>query len=166
MLAMTAYVYAIGFLGLRQPEIFAQSDPTLLDDKSPDSGAGPQRYSKSGLSAADAGDMKTRILELMDRERPYTNPDLTLLDLSRSLGTSNHKLSQLLNAELGENFYDFVNRYRVTEIKARLEDDGNSHLTILSIGLDAGFNSKSSFNSVFKKKVGMTPSQYRASVRS
>ena len=74
---------------------------------------------------------------------------------------SAHNLSQVINAKLGKNFYDFVNEYRVEEVKRRLRDPKYTNLKILAIGMDAGFNTKSTFNAFFKKHTGLTPSQYR-----
>ena len=76
------------------------------------------------------------------------------------MGTSYH-LSQLLNENLNQKFYDFVNGYRVEEAKRALFDPANDHLTILAVALEAGFSSKSAFNAAFKKFAGTTPSDFR-----
>ena len=100
----------------------------------------------------------------MEAERPYRNKDLNLPDLAGSLYTTPHKLSEVLNSQLDQSFYDFVNGYRVRDVQQRLTDNQSQHLTLLSLALDAGFASKSTFNSVFKKLTGQTPSEYRRSV--
>jgi AraC-like DNA-binding protein len=97
----------------------------------------------------------------MDETRPYRNSYLTLQELADALSISAHNLSQVINTRLGKNFYDFVNGYRVEEVKHRLRDPKYQHLTILAIGLEAGFNTKSTFNAFFKKHTGVTPSRYR-----
>jgi AraC-like DNA-binding protein len=102
----------------------------------------------------------------MEEEKPYLNPNLTLNDLSNKLGISNHNLSEILNTHLKQNFFDFVNQYRVEEVKKYLADEGNDHLTLLSIAFDAGFNSKSGFNAIFKKYIHVTPSEYRQRMRA
>ena len=84
--------------------------------------------------------------------------------MAEALSVSPHNLSEMINTQLGKNFYDFVNGYRVEEVQRRLVDPGSAHLTVLALGLEAGFNSKSSFNAVFKKHTKMTPSQYREQV--
>lgn len=170
MLASAIFVYAIGFMGLRQAEIFtpgraavsggelhatrSAGSEVLEDDEA-------ARYSKSGFSLSEASELETRLLDLMTSQKPYRNSTLTLPDLAAMLDTTTHRLSQTLNAQIKMNFYDFVNTYRIDEVKSRLADPSNRNLTILSIGLDAGFNSKSAFNSVFKKQTGMSPSEYR-----
>jgi AraC-like DNA-binding protein len=72
----------------------------------------------------------------------------------------------VINEHMGKNFYSLVNDYRVEEVKQRMEDPAYRNLTILAIAYDAGFNAKSSFNTIFKEKTGMTPSEYQRSVTS
>ena len=161
LLGLTVFIYAIGYLGLRQPEIFAphRADPpppepvTQAEEK--------PRYSRSGMDPATAARYKTALVDFMEAEKPYRRGDLTLQELAEALSLSTHNLTEVINTQLGLSFYDFVNGYRVQEVQARLADPASAHLTLLSIGLDAGFNAKSSFNAVFKKHTGMTPSQYR-----
>jgi YesN/AraC family two-component response regulator len=97
----------------------------------------------------------------MEQEKPYINSDLTLTQLAEMLSISPHNLSEILNTQINQNFFDFVNQYRVEEVKKALTDPGNQHLTVLAIGFDAGFNSKTSFNTIFKKYTNMTPSEFR-----
>ena len=124
------------------------------------------QYAKSGMDPETARRYKQKLLELMDTEKLYQRGDLTLQHLSDALSISPHHLTEVINTQLGQNFYDFVNGYRVREVQERLADPKYAHLTLLAIGMDAGFNSKSSFNAVFKKHTKMTPSQYRAHVSS
>jgi AraC-like DNA-binding protein len=97
----------------------------------------------------------------MTREHPYRDPDLTLPDLASRLNTTPHKLSELLNTELEQTFYDFVNGYRVEDVQRRLLESKSKHLNVLALAMDAGFASKSTFNEVFKRRTGQTPSTYR-----
>jgi AraC-like DNA-binding protein len=155
-------VYAIGYMGLRQPEIFrferSRTGPATIAEpaEKPD-----VRYARSGLSGGEASELKTSLLTLMTAERPYRDPDLTLPLLAERLSTTPHKLSEVLNAELSQTFYDFVNRYRVEDVQRRLGDPESKHLKMLALAMDAGFASKSTFNEVFKKQTGQTPSTYR-----
>jgi len=71
------------------------------------------------------------------------------------------QVSDLINKGLGQNFNDYINKYRVEVIVKKLSDENNNHLSILAIALDNGFNSKATFNRVFKKKTGKSPSEYR-----
>jgi AraC-like DNA-binding protein len=132
--------------------------PILAVERRSDEGTG---YEKSGLTEAQAEAYEKQLLRLMDEEKPYRNSYLTLQELADELSISAHNLSQVINTRLGKNFYDFVNEYRVEEVKRRLLDPKYRNLKILAIGLDAGFNTKSTFNAFFKKHTGVTPSRYR-----
>ena len=97
----------------------------------------------------------------MDTEKPYLRPDLSLADLASTLDVSKSELTYLLNNYIGVNFFSYVNQYRLKSVLQKLEDSKFNHLTILSIAFDCGFNSKSTFNSLFKQHTGVTPSEYR-----
>ncbi len=122
------------------------------------------RYERSGLSDREAAALKNALLSAMDQQRLWRNRDLTLADLAQQLSTTPHKLSDLLNSQLEQSFYDFVNGYRVRYVQRRIEDEDARNLKILALAFDAGFASKSTFNDVFKKHTGRTPSDYRRSV--
>ncbi len=97
----------------------------------------------------------------MAEEKPFLNPSLTIQNISDHIDIPTRDLSVLINHKLNQHFYDFVNNYRIEEAKILLEDDTKSKLTILEILYDVGFNSKSSFNTAFKKQTGTTPTNYR-----
>lgn len=102
-----------------------------------------------------------RAVRFMESERLFLNPELQRSDVAELLGISDHRLSQVVSQALDTNFHAFVNAYRVREAQRLLGDPAAKAFTLLSIGHDAGFNSKSSFNRVFKEVVGETPSAYR-----
>jgi AraC-like DNA-binding protein len=166
-LGIAILVYGIGYRGLRQPEIFRYETaehpvPTLQAAAAPPE---PEpvapRYEKSGLSDRQAERLKEELLAVMDKERPWQNSELTLADLATRLNTTPHKLSEVLNAQLGQTFYDFVNGYRVREVQRRIAAGEARRVKMLSLALDAGFASKSTFNLVFKKYTSQTPSDFR-----
>ena len=97
----------------------------------------------------------------MERDRPWQDSELTLSDLSGRLNTTPHKLSEVLNSQIGQTFYDFVNGYRVREVQRRIAAGEAQRVKMLTLALDAGFASKSTFNLVFKKFTSQTPSDYR-----
>ena len=109
----------------------------------------------------EAAQHRDRLVALMETECLYRRGDLTLQDLADALGISAHNLTEVLSTQLGQSFYEVLNGYRVREVQARLLDPADAHLTVLAIGMEAGFNAKSSFNAAFKRHTGMTPSQYR-----
>lgn len=162
-LGVALFVYAIGYKGLRQPEVF-RYDAEVSAPSAPEPAPEPElqpRYERSGLGEHESRQLRAALVALMTSERPHRDPDLTLPALAERLGSTPHKLSEVLNRELSQTFYDFVNAYRVDEVRARLVDPSAKHLNILALGLDAGFASKSTFNQAFKKITGQTPSAYR-----
>jgi len=169
-LAIALLVYGIGYMALRQPEIFTLAPaekavvPSAPGPAPAATSEAPTRYERSGLGEREAAALEAAVLAVMERDRPYRDSELTLSDLAERLGTTPHKLSEVLNAQLGQSFYDFVNGYRVRDVQHRLADRRSQHLTLLALALEAGFASKSTFNHVFKKQTGRTPSEYRASL--
>ena len=113
------------------------------------------------LSREDIRDYVGRIILLVEKEKLYLNPDLTLRDLASLAGTDQKTMSLILNEGIGKNFNDFINGYRIKEVQHKLLDPMYDHYTHVAIGLDCGFNSKSSFNMVFKKFARMTPSEFK-----
>jgi AraC-like DNA-binding protein len=102
-----------------------------------------------------------KIDSIMRSEKPYLMPDITLDILAEKLAIPAKDLSMTINRHFHNNFYEFINNYRIEEAKKILVDAKNKHKTITDIYLEVGFNSKSVFNTFFKKIVGVTPSQYR-----
>ena len=117
-------------------------------------------YRKSGLKPEEAKNLHQQLLTLMATEKPYLEPKLSLAQLADSLGVLPNHLSQIINQYEGKNFYDFVNNYRVNEFIALAKKDTDKNFNLLGLAFEAGFNSKSSFNQVFKKIKGQTPSQF------
>ncbi|MDV7697938.1 helix-turn-helix domain-containing protein [Chryseobacterium soli] len=103
----------------------------------------------------------TKLKKYMMEEKPFLNPSLTIQDISDAIGIPTRELSVLINHRVGQHFYDFVNTYRVEEAMDILKDGTKTKVTILEILYEVGFNSKSSFNTAFKKHTGNTPTFYR-----
>lgn len=99
--------------------------------------------------------------EHMAEKKPFLNPSLTIQDISDDIGIPVRELSVLINHQLGKHFYDFVNTYRIENAMDILKDQTKNKVTILEILYEVGFNSKSSFNTAFKKHTGNTPTAYR-----
>lgn len=176
-LAVAILVYGIGYMGLRQPEVFRYETaeypipvakptdtPPVASAMTESPPVSEPAYERSGLSDAEARRLRERLLALMESEKPWKNSEMTLADLADRLGTTPHKLSEVLNSEIGETFYDFVNGYRVREVQRRITAGDARSLKMLALAMDAGFASKSTFNDVFKKHTSQTPSSYRQAV--
>ena len=113
------------------------------------------------IAAAYAAEAK----ELMEKEKLYRNPDLTLPMLAKKLKLSANTLSQVLNGYCGQSFYNFVNSYRLEEVVAMMNDPKSDSKSLLELFYEAGFKSKSTFNPIFKKWTGKTPSEYRKEIQ-
>ncbi len=101
-----------------------------------------------------------KILERMKIERDYLNPTLSLKEFAAALNLPPRVISQHINIGIGKTFVDFVNEYRIAEVKRKLTSEDRKTFTLLAIAYDSGFNSKSSFNRIFKKFTGTSPSEY------
>ncbi len=159
--AFFSFVYS--FYAIRQPEILEFPQP-LSEQREKATEEESPRYARSGLREEQAKDYLSSLLEYMEAEKPYLNGSLTISDLSRKTGIPRHYITEVLNEKYGRNFFSFVNEYRVREVIKRIKDPKYHHYTILAIAYDAGFNSKSTFNSFFKAYTGQTPSLYRQRV--
>jgi YesN/AraC family two-component response regulator len=102
-----------------------------------------------------------KLRQYMAEEKPFLDPSLTIQDVSKGIAIPVRDLSLLINHKLEQHFYDFINTYRIESAMNILKDATKSKLTILEILYDVGFNSKSSFNTAFKKHTGFTPTDYR-----
>ena len=171
-IAMALLVYGIGYMGLRQPEVFRYQTAELPVPKSEVASAPPaseseppaRRQERSTLGDVEAAQLRQSLLRIMEDEQPWKESELTLADLASRLNTTTHKLSEVLNSQMSQTFYDFVNGYRVREVQRRIRAGEARSLKILALAMDAGFASKSTFNEVFKKHTSQTPSAFRQSV--
>ena len=168
-IALALLVYGIGHMGLRQPEVsrYDTAEPPLgrrevepaaavTTAKSP-----APRYERSGLGDAEAIKLRESLLGMMERDQPWKESELTLADLATRLNSTPHKLSEVLNSEMKQTFYDFVNGYRVREVQRRIRAGEARSLKMLALAMDSGFASKSAFNEAFKRHTSQTPSAFR-----
>ncbi|AFG37450.1 helix-turn-helix domain-containing protein [Spirochaeta africana] len=152
-------VYIIAFQAMQQRIIgFPDQPETGANRVDPRS----IRYQKSSLSEAEARQLAQHAEEHMQQTLAYLDPELSLRDLARELGTATHHLSQALNQIRTENFYCFVNRFRAQHAADLLLDPGSNNRSILEIAYESGFRSKSTFNAMFKQFHGTTPTRFRS----
>lgn len=118
-------------------------------------------YRSSPLTTDDRKSMISKLEQVIRKDKPYMHPDLSLNQLAQECGIPVHHLSQILNTDLKKNFYSYINKLRVEEAEKMLAEPKNKNLTVLEILYEVGFNSKSVFNTAFKKHTGMTPTAYR-----
>lgn len=151
-------ILSLGYFGIRHENIFSDNVLLETDEKL------KATYKSSSLKEDIAFKKHKELVEVMTEQKPYLEPDLTLNSLAIRLDVSLHHLSQIINQFEQQNFNDFVNKYRVEEFIERATKD--SHFSFLALALDSGFNSKSTFNAVFRKHKGITPSQFMSSYLS
>lgn len=157
-LSLSVFIILIGYYGLKQNEIFIQ----FPDREAQYITEQKEKYASTYLNDSEIRDRVTMIKRYMESEKPYLLGNLSLPELANMLEMSSHHLSRIINEEFGVNFFDFVNHYRIKEVKSRIGNPEYKHLSLFGIALDSGFNSKSAFNRVFKKVTGITPSEYRS----
>jgi len=144
------FVNKVILKALRQPEIFAgiaQNDTT--------------KYLGSNLTPNQIAGYKKQLEVMLESEKPFLNPQVSLSDLSDKLSVSTKQLSQVINQSFNKSFFDFINSYRIKEVQQILRESKDDKLTVLEVMFQAGFNSKSSFNTAFKKETGLTPTEFR-----
>lgn len=115
----------------------------------------------SALSDPELQRLKGKLMDLMREKGAYLNSQIRLKDVAEMVGTKSYRISEVINRGCGTNFNDLVNALRTEHAKRLLHDPAHAHESILAIAFESGFSSKSSFNEIFKKNVGMTPSRYR-----
>ncbi|NMH27936.1 helix-turn-helix domain-containing protein [Flavobacterium silvaticum] len=154
-------VYLVAFYSVRQKEIFPrgfvfETDEPLL----PDTGEIPAK-SKKLIDDTNLDDIKSRLISTIEKHELYLDSELNLLKLADKMQLSTHQLSFVINNGIGENFFNFINGYRVKRAEELLTDPKFDYLTIVAIGFESGFNSKTSFNTTFKKITSFTPTEFR-----
>ena len=156
-LSLSAFIILIGYFGLKQKEIFIhypdQSIEYVTEPKT--------KYAGIFLKESDIEHYVNKLKHSMATKKPYLQADLSLHELANNLEIPSHHLSRIINEQFDVNFFDFVNQYRIEEVKSRIGKPEFDNISLLGIAFDSGFNTKSAFNRVFKKMTGFTPSEYK-----
>lgn len=145
------------FQGLKNPQSFQQiSDSDMAMSRSNELKNGITTIDKNALQ-----ELADKLEKYMKQDQPYLNPELNINTLAEAAEVPEKTISQTINHVIGSNFSDYVNSYRIADARSKLEHSTEESLSIKEIMYDVGFNSRSVFNSVFKKKTGLTPSEYK-----
>ena len=150
-------ILSLGYFGIRHQNIFVDNVVVEIETEERSKAI----YKSSSLKDDMATVKHKDLTDLMETQKPFLEPDLTLSSLAGLLNIPPHHLSQIINQFEEQNFNDYINKYRVQEFIDRAAE--NSNFSFLALALDSGFNSKSTFNTVFKKHKGLTPSQFFSS---
>lgn len=165
-------IYVLSYVALRSPETFKLSERQIVPVQqklrpfqdltldAQENNLEIERSSSNGDFIDYDDELNIKLIEFMDQEKPFLNPELSLQELAGKLNVSRHQLSAAINKQQNMNFYVFVNKYRVGEVKKLMTNPENKNFKIISLAYDAGFNSKASFNRIFKQLAGITPSEY------
>lgn len=162
-IGLTTLAYAFSYFGLRQPSIFGDIYNRRVRVNDINSEGQP---SKNRFTSEEAAVLAERLENHMQIDKPYLNPEVTLLDLASKLAITKYDLTHLLNDYMGRNFFSIVNEFRLNEVIDKLENPQYDHLTIMSIAYECGFKAKSTFNGLFKQHTGLTPTAYKRTMPS
>ena len=175
LIAFPIFIFFISYYDLRQKRIpvtverpvekYTVALPEPIHSYEREEKEEAVKYAKSGINDEMLEALSARLMLLVNHEKVYLKNDLSLQELADMMDTSTHKLSQLLNEKMHQNFYEFINYHRVQEVMRRLASDEFNHLKVLAIAFDSGFNSKTTFNAAFKKYSGLSPTEYRKSLK-
>jgi AraC-like DNA-binding protein len=143
--------FVLGYIGYLDPNFFILPMPTMVSS---------EKIEKQDFARFDDNSQLQRLRMLFETERLYTHSSLTLDDVAGRLHLPVRYLSYLINSHCDTNFNGFVNTFRIQEVLSKLADSKQQHKTILALALESGFNSKSTFNQVFRLQTGTSPSQF------
>ena len=166
-------IFVIGYYGFKQTLIYPSNIPdlnlpenqTVSEIQAEENVPPTPKYIKSGLEDSEADHYYASLISIIEKDRLYLDGKLGIKTIADKLGISVNHLSQVINQKSERNFFRFINEYRVEEAKKLLSDQSSQKFTILAIAFDCGFNSKSSFNTIFKAYTGKTPSEFSQSTQ-
>jgi AraC-like DNA-binding protein len=171
---VTLYVHLAAIRGIFQPTIWQvhgtmnkeEVEAEMVEAENIETKfSGENLKYRKGLEDAKMDEIITKINTLIQTEKLYREPELTLQSLAEKLHVPSYQVSLAINDGMKKKFYDLINGYRVEEAKRLLLSPNSRNYTILSVGFEAGFNSKTTFNTVFKKFTGFTPTVFRDQIK-
>ncbi|CAD5266027.1 MULTISPECIES: AraC family transcriptional regulator [unclassified Imperialibacter] len=161
-LNLTVFTFIMVYFGINQSAIYVKDQPGAES-------VGQMPYQRIGegklvgpiMTDEQIEELSGIVVGYLQEKKPYRNQEYNLQMLADDLGISRHKLSHVINSGQKKNFYKFINEFRVHDVKQMLADAAYDHFSILGIALECGFNSKTSFNRIFKEETGFTPSEFK-----
>lgn len=161
-LNLTVFTFIMIFFGINQSVIY--NIPRVVKQEPENSENHETKNTRSTLNEKQVEELTNTVFQYLKNKKPYLNPEYSLQMMAEDLNISRHKLSEAINNGQKKNFYKLINEFRVEEVKEMLVDPSFSHYTVLGIGLECGFNSKTSFNRIFKEETGLTPTEYKRAI--
>jgi len=164
-LDLTIFTFIMIFFGVNQTVIYKHGlkkevEPELSDIQE----SREVKNQRPVLTDQKTEELTKTVFRYLQTKKPYLNPDYSLQMMAEDLHISRHKLSHVINIGLQKNFYKLINEFRVLEVKEMMVNPAFNHYTLLGIGLECGFNSKTSFNRIFKEETGLTPTEYKKTI--
>lgn len=156
--ASVSWIYLFAYFAMSYPDIFRQSKKMTESLKE-------EKPANSTINDDYAEIIASRIEKLMTEQKPYLNFDINIATLGEMMNVQPYLLGRYINNRLGKNFMTYINELRVQEVRSKFENPEFDNITILEISLQSGFRTKSAFNGFFKKSTGMTPLEYRKSLK-
>ena len=158
------YMVIISFIGIGgviQKEIYKQNNNSnIFNENKDENNTDETKYKGSSLNDDAKRKLTVKLRIYLEKEKPYLNNELKLDDISNALETNRQYLSQIINETYNQNFYTLINTLRIEEAKKMFFNKKHKQLSIMGVANSVGFNSKSTFNTLFKKFTGKTPSQF------
>ncbi|HZY80512.1 MAG TPA: AraC family transcriptional regulator [Cyclobacteriaceae bacterium] len=148
-LCMAVIIYYMGVQGYRQQSV---PPPVVL--------AGQTKKEGPAIDERTVSSARQKIIDALENDKAYRDPEISIQLLASRIGVPTSIVSHTINNSLGKNFRNLVNEYRIAEVKQRLSDPRSSHLSLLGIALECGFNSEASFYRVFRQTTGMSPKEF------
>jgi AraC-like DNA-binding protein len=158
---LALFIFFLGYWGYKQGEVFSfkEDDKNIIIENS---NSINNKISNYNVSEEKVSELK----RVMDRNKPYLNPALTIYELAKLVDIQPHQLSKLISHEFKCNFFEFINQYRIDIFKKYIFDSKYKDYTLLAVALECGFNSKSAFNRIFKEQTGQTPTEFKKNLLS
>ncbi|WP_284463673.1 helix-turn-helix domain-containing protein [Chryseobacterium sp.] len=153
-------IYCVGYYSLKEKEIYPLEEKQREELISINEDSDSEDVKRKLISDEELLKIKTQLERIMNIQKPYLDSELNLIKLAEMLSVSTHHLSYVINTGFGKNFFQYINEFRVEYAKKLLKET-DSKLSILGIAYESGFNSKTSFNTTFKKLTGQTPSEFK-----
>lgn len=157
---VAVWVFFLGYYSVRKTPFYRSYPVAGMDTLDEDDDETTEKYEKTKLRDEEIQPMKERLMKYLLVEKPYFNKNLTIGELATAIDVQPYQLSQLINGTLGQTFFELINSFRVEEVKQRFFDSEYSRFTLPGIAMDCGFNSKASFNRIFKQITGQTPTEF------
>jgi AraC-like DNA-binding protein len=154
-------IFIVAYNSVKQKEIFPLNENQRKEIIQINEEDLSVEYKKKVIPDNDLAILKSKLSELMEQQKPYLDSELNLIKLSELINITPHHLSYVINTGFNENFFSFINTYRVEKAKGLLAKEEMNKFSMLGIAFESGFNSKTSFYTTFKKITGQTPSDFK-----